>query len=654
VYFQSLPGHFVTGSFYRSKGGAKDGAKRPAVLCPHGHWPKGRYHDNGVDETRRQIAQGAERFEVGGRHPLQARCVQLARMGCVVFIYDMEGFADSVQLDHRLGVRDEMNTPTDWGFFSAQAELRMQNLMGLQTWNSVRALDFVLSLPDVDPKRVAVTGASGGGTQTFMLFAIDDRPLVSFPAVMVSTAMQGGCVCENAPYLRIGAGNIDIAALAAPRPMGMTGANDWTKEILTKGFPELKNLYRMVGHEGNVHAEAFPHFEHNYNSVSRTVMYNWVNRHLGLGQAEPVIERDFEPLSDAETSVWDTEPGGKHPKPSGNAIGHAHERALLRWFTEDARKQIDALMPTHSKSLAEYRRVVGGAFDVLLGRRLEDVGDVEVAASEKSDGGDHWRVPALISLREKGEQVPVLFLHPKRGISGGVVIWLDADGKAGLLDSDGAAKPAIKQLLGAGLGVIGVDLLYQGESLKDEQPLTRTRLFGYPLGAGEPPETASDPWRLPSAVYTFGYNYPMFAQRMHDVLTVIRAVRTSPLPIDNTPRAKRIHLVGLGPVVGPLAAAARAQAGGAIDKAAIDTGGFRFASLDRLDDPMFLPGAVKYGDVPALLALGAPNKLWLAGERESPGVVVSAFRASGQPGAFRGSAGERSAVATEVVDWLGD
>ncbi len=92
------------------------------------------------------------------------------------------------------------------------------SLMGLQTWNSIRALDFLESLPDVDRKRLACTGASGGGTQTFMLGAVEDRLAAQAPVVMVSHTMQGGCLCENAPGLRVEYSNMEIAAAAAPRP----------------------------------------------------------------------------------------------------------------------------------------------------------------------------------------------------------------------------------------------------------------------------------------------------------------------------------------------------------------------------------------------------------------------------------------------------
>ncbi|NIV35751.1 MAG: acetylxylan esterase, partial [Anaerolineae bacterium] len=148
------------------------------------------------EEAQEKIAQGWERFEAGGRTPLQARGVQLARMGCVVFQYDMVGYADSLQLTHkRLGPREHMNTPQDWGLSSPMAEHHLQSLMMLQTWNSVRSLDFLLSLPDIDAGKVGVEGHSGGGTQTFILAALDARPHVLFPAVMVGTAMQGGCIC---------------------------------------------------------------------------------------------------------------------------------------------------------------------------------------------------------------------------------------------------------------------------------------------------------------------------------------------------------------------------------------------------------------------------------------------------------------------------
>ena len=628
VIFQSVPGHYVTGSLYRPKGRS---GKLPAVLCPHGHWPNGRFHDHGADEVRRQIAQGAERFEKSGRHPLQARCVQLARMGCVVLMYDMIGYADSVQLEHRAGVRESLNTKQDWGFFSPQAELRLQSLFGLQTWNSVRALDFITSLPDVDPKRVAVTGASGGGTQTFMLTAVDKRPAVSAPVVMVSTAMQGGCTCENADYLRIGAGNIDLAALAAPRPMVLVSANDWTKELLTKGFPDLKNLYKMLGHEDRVAAHAFVHFDHNYNAVSRVAVYNFFNKHLGLGHKEPVIERDFVPLSAEELSVW----GKQHPKPAGDKVGDAHERAVVKWMTDDSAKQLAALAPKDEKSLAEFRRVVGGAFDTMIGRRLEDVGAVQWELEDKTDKGGYLQMTGLVTARDRGEQLPALFLHPKDNWNKQVVVWVHENGKAGLLGDDGAPTPAVAKLLQAGFSVAAADLMQQGEFLKDSQSGGDARVIGY----GD----AKQPWQK-AAVYTFGYNRPLFAQRVHDVLTMLRLVQT------DEHDAEQVHVVGMGKVAGPIAAAAVAQAGGAVDRAAIDTGGFRFASLDRIADPMFLPGAVKYGDVPALLALAAPTRLWLSAEKDQAAELAAAYSAAGKADALKQADGPADASAAAA--WI--
>ena len=247
VYFESMPGFYVTGSLYRPK---NPSGKMPGVLCPHGHWANGRFYDAGEANAKALVKEGGESNVEAARNHIQARCVHLARMGCVAFQYDMIGYADSVQLNHYLAhgfsrQRPEFNGQ-NWGLYSPDAERNLQSIMGLQSWNSIRALDFLETVEGVDPERLAVTGASGGGTQTFLLAAIDDRIKVSFPAVMVSTAMQGGCTCENCSLLRVTTGNIELAGLFAPRPMGVTAANDWTKEMRTKGFPELKELYKHV------------------------------------------------------------------------------------------------------------------------------------------------------------------------------------------------------------------------------------------------------------------------------------------------------------------------------------------------------------------------------------------------------------------------
>jgi poly(3-hydroxybutyrate) depolymerase len=147
----------------------------------------------------------------------------------------MIGYCDSQQISfdraHRFANQKAEDEVTDagWLLFSPRAESHAQSIMGLQALASSRAVDLLMTLPEVDPQRIAITGASGGGTQSFIAAALDPRIKVAFPAVMVSTGMQGGCTCENACLLRIGTGNVEMASLIAPRPMGLTAADDWTK-----------------------------------------------------------------------------------------------------------------------------------------------------------------------------------------------------------------------------------------------------------------------------------------------------------------------------------------------------------------------------------------------------------------------------------------
>ena len=624
VYFESVPGFFVTGNLYRPKGRS---GKLPGVLCPHGHWRNGRFMDFGAEEVRKQMARDEEKFEDGGRSVLQSRCVQLARMGCVVFHYDMIGYADSIQISESVAhgfskQRPEMNTIENWGLFSPQAEAHVQSVMGLQTWNSIRALDFLTSLPDVDAKRIGVTGASGGGTQTFILGALDDRPAVAFPAVMVGTAMQGGCTCENACLLRVDTGNVEIAALFAPKPLGMTAADDWTKEMPTKGFPELQKHFAKLGAPQNVMLTPLLQFQHNYNYPSRAAMYGWMNAHLHLNLPEPIVEQDYQRLAASELTVW----GEPHSKPSG---GPEFERKLLRWITERDQR----LLASYQNSRERFQEVYGGALDVIIGRNLAAAGSVTFAEQRVVDRGNYLEKVGLVRNQTYGEELPILFLKPKR-VGTHAVIWADSAGKAGVYDKNADGNPrlksAVQKLLNRGVTVISADLLFQGEFLADGQPVTRSRKVKNPREA---------------AAYTFGYNRPLFAQRVHDLLSVIKLVRTEMIGL------KQLDLMGFNGA-GAWVAAAKAQAGDTVTCVAVDTGGFRFVNVPDIYDVNFLPGGAKYGDLPGLLALGAPGKLWLAGEgAEGPQLVKQMYQvalATPNLTVSRNSSPEED----EAVEWL--
>jgi dienelactone hydrolase len=494
--------------------------------------------------------------------------------------------SDAVQISrevvHRVAKqRPEMNTTQNWGLFSAQAESNLQSIMGLQTLNAVRGLDFLLSLPEVDPQRTAITGASGGGTQTMLLAAIDDRIQLSFPCVMVSTSMQGGCTCENASLLRIGTGNVEFAGLFAPKPQGMNSADDWTKEMATKGFPDLQKLYGTFGKKDNVFLLRGEHFKHNYNAVTRSAFYTFLNKHFKLGHTSPVIEQDYEPLTKEQLTVWDD----KHPAPK--AGDPDFERKLLKWFTDDTQTQL---------ANADAEKVLRPAIEVVIGRTYDQAGSVEWELKDKQDRGEHLEMTGTLQNKTHDEEINVSWLYPKNW-NGRVVIWLDDNGKSGLQNDD------VKKLVAAGSAVVGADLLFQGG-----EPVKETRVVANPREF---------------AGYTHGYNHALFAQRVHDVLSLVTFLRNT--KVGSHPNPKTVCLAAFGSQTGPIAVAARALTGNAVDRAAVDTHGFRFGQVLSYRDPMFLPGGSKYLDLAGFIKLNGSNALWLKGEGKEPAGSATEF-----------------------------
>jgi hypothetical protein len=264
--FESLPGVYVTGSIYSP---VISGESPPGILSPHGHWPDtadyGRY-----------------------RPDVQYRCAAMARLGAIVFTYDMVGYGQLAELGWK---HDHPKT------------------MKLQIWNSIRAVDFLISL-GADPDRIACTGASGGGTQTFHLSAVDERIFVSVPVVMVSNRHFGGCICELGMPIHknkdFKTNNVEITACIAPDPLLLvsvgTDATGTTPEI---EYPHIKYIYALFGKPEMVENAHLPDDQHGYGFNMRAAVYPFLARHLGLDPAmaadavlleEGIVIEDIEEL----------------------------------------------------------------------------------------------------------------------------------------------------------------------------------------------------------------------------------------------------------------------------------------------------------------------------------------------------------------------
>lgn len=331
VYFETYPGFFLAGNLYRPLG--KGTGPFPAILNPHGHWRNGRM----ADEDLGSIA---------------ARCISFARQGMIAFSYDMVGYNDTIQVDHT---------------FASNATNLLWNisLMGLQTWNSIRALDFLESLPDVADARsgrpflarrqklIACTGESGGGTQTFILGAVDDRLAVQAPIVMVSHSMQGGCLCENAPGLRVDYSNMEIAAARAPRPQIIVAATgDWTKKTMEVEGPAIEKVYKLLGAEDQFEYRIFD-YPHNYNKETREAVYTFFDKWVlkserSKNESKPYIVKEgpYTKEPDADLRVF---PDGRLP-PSA-----LKEPELIASLIGIYSRQLETLKPVDPKSLEAWQ-----------------------------------------------------------------------------------------------------------------------------------------------------------------------------------------------------------------------------------------------------------------------------------------------------------
>jgi dienelactone hydrolase len=540
VRFETWPGFWVGANLYRPLG--QGPGPFPAILNPHGHWKSGRLEDT-ADCS------------------IPGRCINFARQGMIALAFDMAGYNDS-QFAQPAGAGG-YNTHRVFG--TNQTDLLYPiSLMGLQTWNSLCALDLLASLPGVDPKRLGCTGASGGGTQTFILAALDDRLAALAPMVMLSHTMQGGCSCENMPGLRIDYSNLEIGACAAPRPLQFTAATgDWTRMTLTMEGPAIAGVYARLGATDRVNYDLLP-FNHNYNHATRQTAYRWFGRWL-------TRRPGWESLQDQPWPPADTLPlrATNTPAADGKTVAE-----MTEWLRSRTRTLAADQFPGDRASLRQWQTTMTPAYRHVLQVDLEPAHTWQEELGTDGQG----RRQAVTGHRERGSRVPVLVFPPTAGRPLGWLVLAHGRSRTQLLEAGGQPGELARQLRARGFGLVLPELFLCGELARPD--LARKR--------------------NPQYNFFTTYNRTDAQERTQDLINACHYART-------LAEGRPVVLCGL------------AQAGWwaqmaapAADAVVADCGRLDPADDTRLLDPdLVVPGIRSLNDFAGILALNAPRPVTL-------------------------------------------
>ncbi len=534
VFFESLPGFLVCGNLYRPS----DDGPHPGIACPHGHCRRGRLEN---DDTSFASIPG--------------RCINLARQGHVVFSYDMAGYNDSSQIEHREfgGTREDL-----WGI----------GVLGLQLWNSIRVVDFLQSLPDVDPDRIGCTGASGGGTQTFLLAAVDDRVSAAAPVNMISAHMQGGCNCENQGHLRLDINNVEIAAAMAPRPLFIVSASgDWTCNTPELEYPAIREVYSLYNAADRV-STAQVDAGHNYNRESREFVYRWFGRWL-LGRDEPFRETSFAVEPDEGLLVFHDR------KPPAGALD---ANGLTNFLIARSKSRLGDALPDNPAALRRFKARFAPALRHAVAAEYPKA--TLVRDMGRTRNGRFIVQRLLIGRPDFGDRVPARLFLPRNGREtspGALLVHPDGNDALSHLES-GMPGPAVDDLLRRGLRVLTVSPFLVGAS---------------PSNTGV---------RDTSAPHFHTYNPSDASCRIQDILTALAYLRSRG---DVTV----CHLAGMGGA-GLWCLFARALAPD-VGRTIIDGNRFRANDDFQWGEHLFMPAVRAAGDLRTAAAMIAPGPLYV-------------------------------------------
>lgn len=562
VHFESLPGYLATGNLYRPAAG--DGPF-PAIVSPHGHWRYGRLTNT----------------ESGS---IPGRCIDLARMGFVVFSIDMVGYNDSLQLPHdpgksRAQLKADAPLPYDQRVFQAdfdfpEAALYGFSLGGIQLWNAVRAVDFLSGLPEVDPERIGATGASGGATQTLLLMAVDDRIQAAAPVNIIGARKHPGCRCENFPGLWRDTTTIEVAATFAPKPLLLPSATEdpWTNSFPEQELPIFKKYYALYGAEENVHNV---HIDagHNYNAETRAAVYEWFARHLkSSGQAikNPIsVTPEMKQLGDLRVF-----PDKVLPESALSGF------QVMRNWMEASEKAFQSSLPGSSAELSRFASTFGKRLGQVLGAELDPQVTSRSVGSSQEGNARYERL--LLGRGGKGDAFHVEIVSGANPSKGTLVV-VQPEELGGLLRPEGGLREFTTALMDSGYRIV--------------------RVGGYASG-----ELSISRERWESFSWPDVYNRDNRLNGVQDIVTALSYVK-------GAWSGDPVTLVGLGRC-GILTAFAGAVHGGA-DRVVVDLAG-RDPGLDSEMVEIFPVGSIRrVGDFRTAAVLLMENGLTILNPAES-------------------------------------
>ncbi len=552
LIFQSRPDVWVTASAYVPEG---EGT-RPAVLCLHGHWPWAR------------------------RDPVvQARCLGLVHLGFFVLAVDAFGAGERYTRPDRGTYHGALLGATLW-----PAGL---TLLGCQVYDNRRAVDYLVTRPEVDGDRLGITGASGGGNQTMYAGALDERFKVVVPVCSVGTYQAylkaACCVCEVLPGALRFTEEGDVLGLVAPRALMVVSADQDAFQFSVgeakKSHERAQAIFKLANAADQVKHAVFES-KHDYSQAMRESMYGWMSRWLNIdGKGDPIPEpaHKIEKVEDLAC----------FPDPSDRPKSFLFPPTLAAREARSLLEKLTANKPDHAEdweSTAVHRRTV---------LRKQVFGDFPklpkpIVQMGKTETRDKVRTTPMVFQPEPDLPLHALLMN-KAEVDGKqkVCLLLHLDGKL-----EAVKHPLAAALLDKGYAVIVPDLRATGES----KP------------AGDLIHDAAD---HNSSEHGLWIGRPLLGQWAFDVLCILDWMGIQP------GLNKRFFTVaGIGSA-GLVALSAAALFDDRVSAAVLANAPVSLVTEQAygtdLRMGLLAPGLLSLGDVPHLAALIAPRRLAIAG-----------------------------------------